>query len=306
MAAARSIRPALSAVLAAFTLAACAMPILRAPDTPETLVIGSWNLEHLAARAGEGCRARTENAFALMREAARPFTGEADVIAFQEVESVAAAHRIFPADAFDILIETRPGSARRTECRGRPGQQLTRQAVGFAIRKGLRHQRHPDLTALQLGDPDLRSGVDVTVYPPGRPPIRLLAVHLKSGCPTGREREACDTLFRQLPILEDWIDARAAEGVRFAVLGDFNRRLAAPDDPFWAAIDDGQPAGADLRLAAGARRPACDPRYGDFIDHIVLGERTGGTPADFEEWRIGPREPRISDHCPISLRVSDE
>lgn len=292
--------------LALLVLGGCALPLGQARDDRGDLVVGSWNLEHLAAREGDGCRARTREDFTAMREAARPFTDTADVIAFQEVESAAAAQRIFPADAFDIVIETRTGSTRNARCRGRSDQRLTRQAVGFAIRKGLRYERHPDVTALQLGDPDLRGGVDVTLYPAGQAPLRLLVVHLKSGCPTGREREACDTLFRQLPVVERWIDARAAEGVRFAVVGDFNRRLAQAGDPFWAEIDDGEPAGADLRLAAGARRPACDPRYSDFIDHIVVGGRTRVNPDGFDEWRIGPQEAPVSDHCPISLRLGGD
>ena len=43
------------------------------------------------------------------------------------------------------------------------------------------------------------------------------------------------------------IDDRAAEGIPFIVLGDFNRRFDASDDEFWQAIDDGKPRNADLR-----------------------------------------------------------
>ena len=91
-------------------------------------------------------------------------------------------------------------------------------------------RRQADVTALQLRDPDLRSGVDVEVTRSGTRPLRLLALQLKSGCASGTQNEACPVLFRQIPIVEAWIDARAAESVDAVILGDFNRRLAAPED----------------------------------------------------------------------------
>src|SRR5690606_7306534 len=107
-------------------------------------------------------------------------------------------------------------------------------ATGFAIRQGVAFERMPALTALQLGEDDLRSGVDVIVRPIGAPPIRLLVVHLKSRCASGASSEDCAVLMRQAPIIEAWMEARADAGEAFLVLGDFNRRLARPSDPMWA------------------------------------------------------------------------
>lgn len=275
-------------------LAACVAPVVPAGDDP--LRVAAWNVEHLAEAEDSGCRARTGADYARLR--AYVDSLDADVIAFQEVESAAAAARVFDPAKYVVVIEARAGSGSRPECRGLPGRFLNRQAVGFAIRRGLRFERFVDVTALSLGDPDLRGGVDVTVRPRGGRPVRLLSVHLKSGCASGREREACQTLFRQLPVLERWIDARAGEGVRFAVLGDFNRRLAEPSDPFWAEIDDGSPPNADLALAAGGAGAACDPRYPAFIDHLVLDRRAAGDLVRFEERRYGGGE-RLSDHCAV-------
>ena len=271
-----------------------------APGEPVSpLRIASWNMEHLAQDGAQGCRPRSEADYALLRTYAERLN--ADVVAFQEVESEAAAARVFDPAKYDIVIETRP-AGEAFPCRGLEGRKLTRQAVGFAIRKTIAYDRAADLTELQLGDPNLRSGVDVTVRAKGRAPIRLLAVHLKSGCASGQTGEACQILLRQVPLLEQWIDGRAREAVRFAVLGDFNRRLARAGDPIWADLDDAEPAAADLSLAAGGQGPKCDPRYGEFIDHIVIDTRLAKGLAGFEELTYAAGE-RPSDHCPVVALV---
>src|SRR5690606_26142656 len=108
----------------------------------------------------------------------------ADVIAIQEVQNQAAAERVFDPAIYDVVMSSRPASTRSGACRGQPGQFIQNQAVGFAIRKGVSWRRNPDLSALGLGNPDLRWGVDITVTR-GKP-LRLLAVHLKAGCNSGR------------------------------------------------------------------------------------------------------------------------
>ena len=189
-------------------------------------------------------------------------------------------------------------------CGGRFKEQtVIRQAVGFAIRKGIAVERHADLTSLMLGNEQLRSGVDVTVTPPGRKPLRLLSIHLKSGCFTGEEAKACPVLLDQIPRLEAWIDDAARAPLPFVVLGDWNRRLALPNDRVWTDIDDGDPANADLRLADDGVPPACDPRYDSFIDHIVLDRRAAGRMLAFAETRYAPGEKHYSDHCPVSITL---
>lgn len=275
-------------------LAACA----SAEPEARALRIAAWNIEHLAEADGAGCRPRTQADYAALRAYAESL--EADVIAFQEVESAAAAARVFDPARYTIVIEQRQGSGRQSPCRGLFGQILTRQATGFAVRNDLLIEQFSDVTALQLGDPDLRSGVDIRVRIPGEAPIRLLSVHLKSGCAAGASADACQTLLRQIPVLEDWIDARAAAGERFAVMGDFNRRLALSDDPIWADLNDGAPAA--LALASGEHGAGCDPRYDVFIDYIIVAfEQDTG---NFNEWRF--EGARLSDHCAISIDIETQ
>lgn len=285
----------------AVALSALAGCVGLAPDAgaPAPLVLASFNMEHLAARDGEGCRPRAKADYAALRD----YVGRvgADVFALQEVESAEAAQRVFTPDAWVVVVETRTGSGRSAECRGLAGRNLTDQRTGFAVRRGLAFERLPDVTALQLGDADLRSGVDLVLRPDGGPELRLLSVHLKSGCSSGQAQPACPVFFEQAPQLEAWIDARAREARPFVVLGDFNRRLALPADPVWTDWDDGDPAEADLSLAAGGQRARCNPRYPDFIDHIVLDRRASQRLEQFEETVF--EGPALSDHCAISVRL---
>lgn len=279
--------------------AACTAPQDRPGAPAATLTLASWNMEHLAERNGTGCRPRTDADYAAMRAYADAL--QADVIAFQEVESRAAAERVFDPARYTVVIEDRVGSGRNGACAGHPDRTLRAQRTGFAIRKALAFTRQPDLTDLQVGSADLRSGVDVVVRPAGAAPMRLLSVHLKAGCNAGNRNEACTAFFQQVPVLERWIDQRAAEPLRFAVLGDFNRRLALPDDAAWAEWDDGSPANADLADAAGDQPARCNPRYRDFIDHIVLDRRATAALVQFEEATYAGD--RLSDHCAIRARL---
>jgi len=65
-----------------------------------------------------------------------------------------------------------------------------------------------------------------------------------------RSQSNAYTLIQQIPAVEGWIDAAARGPKRFAVLGDWNRQLAKPGDPFWAETGDGDPSNADLSAKA--------------------------------------------------------
>ncbi|HOU66529.1 MAG TPA: hypothetical protein PK861_10910, partial [Thermomonas sp.] len=188
---------ALLASLCLFTASCTGVANRDTPaPAPSTLTLASWNMEHLAERNGSGCRPRTDADYAAMRAYVDAMA--ADVIAFQEVESRAAAERVFDPSRYHVVIEARIGSGRNGDCGGRPGLTINAQRTGFAIRKGLAFDRQPDVTDLQAGNPDLRSGVDVIVRPVGGKPMRLLSVHLKAGCSAGDRNDACAALFQQV------------------------------------------------------------------------------------------------------------
>jgi endonuclease/exonuclease/phosphatase family metal-dependent hydrolase len=215
---------------------------------------------------------------------------KADVIAVQEVDGAAVAARVFPADQYSIHLS----------------HDDVVQRVGIVVRRGIHYDVHPDLTGLDV-DPRgrLRSGVDITLRL--QPPLRILAVHLKTGCPdqrlSSRTRLACVALREQLPPLLDWIRARRDEGIAFAILGDFNRHMDRRDQ-LWSALRQAAPL-------ARATEGMASPCWGGeaFIDHILLGgaAREWLVPGSLRvmtyhetgpEWRQ-----RLSDHCPVSVRL---
>lgn len=270
------------------------------PVRSSTLTLASWNMEHLAERNASGCRPRTDADYAAMRAYVEAMG--ADVIAFQEVESKAAAERVFDPATYTVEIEHRVGTDRKGACGGdAAGLTINAQRTGFAIRKGIPFERQADFTAVQVGNPDLRSGVDVIVRPTGAAPMRLLSVHLKSGCSAGETAAACPVLFQQVPVMESWIDRRAAEPMRFAILGDFNRRLGMPGDKIWSDWDDASPPNADLTRASGERTATCNPRYRDFIDFIVLDRRATADFIAFDEKTFAASP--LSDHCAIKAQL---
>ena len=281
-------------------LSACVPHVSLKSVDSRPLKIASWNLEHLAESDGLGCRARTEADYVALRGYADQL--DADVIAFEEVENVAAAARVFLPDRYQIVMSNRPSSGRHGFC-GRDatdGPTIRDQKVGFAIRKGVAFTRNPDLSELAIGNPDLRWGVDITLA--GAKPLRLLAVHLKSGCSAGEEKKPCPALFDQVPVLQKWIDARRAEGIPFAMLGDWNRRLAVPEDAVWKRLNES----ATLVDSAEGKGATCVKRYPDFIDHIVLDPKAAArrVPGTFSEFTYGVAEDQHpSDHCPITLTI---
>jgi endonuclease/exonuclease/phosphatase family metal-dependent hydrolase len=228
---------------------------------------------------------------------------DADIVALQEVDGIAAARRVFRNH--DFCFTQREGV----------------QNNGFAIRKGVPHRCGPDLLALSLDD-RVRRGAELIIYPDEKREFRLLSLHLKSGCARRTlddPRRDCQTLARQIPELERWIDEQAAAGRRFGLLGDFNHDLLAGEGPtrndqgqvrnLWAEIDDDQPKGLTLlNVAAGQPFVNCAPdqNYRSYIDHVVLDGRLA-------EWRVAGSfvrltyeasdalQRKLSDHCPVGV-----
>ncbi|MEO7774452.1 MAG: endonuclease/exonuclease/phosphatase family protein [Steroidobacteraceae bacterium] len=301
-----------SLLVSFFALVLCCDAI----GAPRTLSIATWNLEWLvSARSIAALRqqclapqrsrslpcdvpakhARNSADFSRLASYARKL--DADVIALQEVEDERTAREVFPGYQFCF-------TARRDL-----------QNVGFAIRKGVPFRCGADLVDLSLRD-SVRRGASLVLLPGSPQEIHMLAVHLKSGCsrkPIDSYESACGTLRRQVPALEAWIDSQAEAGRRFAVLGDFNRDLRNERDApgLWRDLDDHEPAGLRLRNA-GEGQPFSNCVIGQtftgFIDYIILGgpladallpgsfRHPGYEAADFRRYRL-------SDHCPVAVRL---
>jgi hypothetical protein len=249
------------------------------------------DVAHELVRSGEDITALRKHAKLL----------NADVISLQEVDGPAAAQLVFPGYEFCF------------------SGRVAVQNNGFAIRRGLPFRCAADVVDLSLGD-DVRRGVELRLFPDTPRELALLSVHLKSGCardPLDSTKPSCGELARQLPALENWIDARAAEHKPFAVLGDFNRdlRREPPGASVWRDLDDADPPGADLvNTAEGQTFENCMPSqtFSGYIDYIVLGRQMsrGLVENSFGRAVFRPRDAqrrKLSDPCPVfrRLKVAD-
>ena len=245
------------------------------------------NVAHELVRSGED--------IAAMRRYARIL--DADIVSLQEVDGAEAARLIFPDYKFCF------------------SGRIAVQNNGFAIRPGVPFACGADVADLSLND-NVRRGVELRVYPGTPQELTLLSVHLKSGCARDTldsAKPSCAELARQLPALERWIDARAAEHKPFAVVGDFNRdlRREPAGTSLWGDIDDADPPGADLvNTAEGQTFQNCMPSqtFTGFIDYIILGRQMaqGLVENSFGRAIYRPRDAqrrKLSDHCPVFIRL---
>ncbi|HVC63399.1 MAG TPA: endonuclease/exonuclease/phosphatase family protein [Acetobacteraceae bacterium] len=286
-----SVTPSWKAATLAFAVAACLL--LPVVAFAAELKVATWNLNWLTQRpAGDpslpaDVHVRGPADFDRLRHYAKQL--DADVIAIQEVDGRDVAARLFPPDRYSIYMT----------------HDHVVQRVGIVVRRGLDYDVNPDVTALDLGPGRwLRSGADITLHLPAGP-LRMLAVHLKTGCNnaslTRTRTHSCTELRAQIRPLRAWIAARQQEGVPFIVLGDFNRHMDGRDQ-LWAALARTAPL---VRATQGRSSPCWGGEA--FIDHIIAG----GAARDWmqlptlrvltyresgDDWKD-----RLSDHCPVSV-----
>ncbi|RVU49220.1 endonuclease/exonuclease/phosphatase family protein [Rubrivivax rivuli] len=269
------------------------------------------------------------------------------VIAFQEVSSAEAVRAVLGRYNERFEVCAAPHNAFQT--------------VAFAWDKTLSSTPgvctpHQPLAVLDPpNDPEafrrVRPGLALRLTVSGAPVV-FMNVHLKAACASATNSnprfparlltdrvEACEVLNRQVPVLESWIEAVAAQTTRFVLLGDFNRRideeatmgLAAnqvradgsnPAGPnpvdtqgrvgtryLWPELNDGSPALFQLPLQA--TEAGCSGFTG--LDHIVVGAGVHtlmqqSAPADIASRKVPvlgrPGQPiESSDHCPKVARL---
>ncbi len=261
----------------------------------DALKVATWNLNWLTVRPTGApglppdVKSRSPEDFGLLRQYALEL--DADAIAVQEVDGRDAAMRVFPPDRYSIHMT----------------RDRLMQRVGFVVRRGLRYDINPDATAV-AGNPaaHLRSGADITLHL-STGPLRLLAVHLKTGCISqslkNTHSRSCTELRDQEAPLQAWIAARVAENMPFLILGDFNRWMDGKDQ-FLAALRQAAPL---TRATEGHSSPCWGAET--FIDHILAGGAASGwmRPETLRVLRYRETEPgwkeRLSDHCPVSVRL---
>lgn len=274
------------------------------------LKIAAWNVEHLNGANDVGCIPRQDSDYAYI--AGRIADLDADVVAFQEVESEKAARRIFPKKFWNVVMSDRPNTTgdQGPICWGMEDKRLRHIATGFAVKRGISFEKNESFSDLSAGDEFQRWGTDISVNH-GDQSVRLLSVHLASGCwGAEQDRDAsrqkiCTTLDVQFDQLVKWVGSRNAANESFVVLGDFNRRLALDGD--WAATrlmaTELQTRLVTKALRDGVAKAAwCDERYADLIDHIVVSESIAEL-VDFGTLKEHSRQRPSPDHCIISVEL---
>jgi exonuclease III len=273
--------------------------------------VASWNLNNLHHRLEEplrpGAPARTATDIEILRKYRD--RANADVFALQEVNGPRAAQLVFPSAGWDLFFSGRYADDLIT------GRESDRIYTGFAVRRGVFDAvSKRDVAELSVRHTDgrpTRWGTEILVEKDGDL-LRLMSVHLKSGCHAGSLEPAtspdCITLAAQRAPLESWIDAAATARVPFVIVGDWNRRIDVhgQGDHVWAEIDDGDPSGLGLSRLPLNRDSSCNSGFTKAIDFLVFDARawTLAREASFEEivydagdWDAQRRTP--SDHCPI-------
>jgi endonuclease/exonuclease/phosphatase family metal-dependent hydrolase len=272
---------------------------------PGRLRIATWNLANLHAEDGQSIFTGpdpSERRFALDYARIRCYIRlfDPDILAVQEVDGVEALRRVADEAIYEVHVSSR----------AQPAGLNGRQNTGFAFKRGLTVQPLPDVETLDVSGGALRYGawIDATV---GSHTLRLLSVHLKSGCfSNSSSGSACDTLFAQLPHLQQWIATAAMEPHPFIVLGDFNRRLNEPGDLVWAELNDGESPNGNLTAVTEHMPISCrNNEFTAFIDHIVTDARASAfvDRSSFRHvtFRLEDRPVwhLISDHCPVVVEL---
>lgn len=284
----RNLKACAGALMIAGLMACTAIPNQSNPSSGNTLRVVTWNIEHLG-EAGEGCVPRTKAELLAIADYVRSL--DADVLSFQEVASEAAAQAVFPASEWRLFVSGRVYDTPQPLCRQDPTRRMGHMRTGFAVRQGVAAELQPELSS--LGDTAFRAndephGVDIKVTVGGET-VRMLSVHLTSGCASDEERTkpACAALFSQAPALRRWTEARSERGEAWLLAGDFNRHWQAGDSFWMAAVGE-----SVHRLQVASHSVGA-------VDHLLL------SPGRFElvlqkvEPEASAIDLKLSDHEPV-------
>ncbi|AUV16813.1 hypothetical protein C2U47_09445 [Aeromonas sp. ASNIH7] len=236
----------------------------------------------------------------------------ADIISVQEVESPESLQQIWPKDEYDAYVNMNSPWIQRT---------------GFVVRKssGLKIGALGDIYQLGAAFKDhSRHGAELPLTINGVT-IKLLSVHLKSGCfdyalnsghATKRDRAngvvTCDVLKNQAPALETWLDSTIKSGFSAIIIGDFNRRFDSAVEretdskvSLYAELSDKEPFGADLFRPTDGFEALPECRGGGskwLIDHALMSSELMNHYVTGSLLEL-PVPMKGSDHCPISFKM---
>lgn len=331
-------------------LAACMLSSVAQADG---FTLASWNIQTLTIPGEKVFNTQTADELRTAADmgelrAFRDALG-ADVVVLEEISSPKALAQVFPVGEWDFCLSGqyladekgldpeypadqlgafRPlcYSAGATDLPDPPLGELRRQYLAIAVRRasGVSIKSVADLSELSVPFEDkdddatvvvrnVRWGLDAVVEKNGKK-LRLLGVHLKTGCFVGaliRNRwddppfqwthdgtvdHPCMTLARQMRPLRSWVAMAAQDEAPFAIVGDFNRRIdveiADTNEPDLFPVLSGEVTDAttdDVSLShvpeGASSIHACWPEddgspFANAIDYMIFGP--GARPSDWE------------------------
>ncbi|MAD88449.1 MAG: endonuclease [Pseudoalteromonas sp.] len=293
------------------TIALSACDSVTHPDN--SLAVATWNIEHLAENNGQGCKARSEADYKKLKAYASNLN--ADIVALQEVESAKAVARVFPEKEWQIIISDRPDSQTYT-CR-ESGLTSTQQKVAFVVRNSVKIDSVEQLKAIAAPRAGLRQGIKLTIQHEDEK-LHIVNLHLKSGCFVDdyldSDKESCAVLSQQIKILDNYLESQQLNQENWIVLGDFNHRLANPNNRFRKDLfhspglfgDKSFPNNQLQNLTDG--KTGCHPKYPAPIDHIfvssALSTKYNSESLKFHYFDNMNIDDMLSDHCASSAHFT--
>ncbi|CAI3926856.1 Metal-dependent hydrolase [Commensalibacter communis] len=269
----------------------------------EILKLTTWNLEWLVSQKDiqntpipHNVNLRNTSDFQQLQQYAIKL--QSDIVALQEIGSLETLRFVFPANEYLFFISRDPIA------------QHTALAVRHSVFAHI--EQNPDLTELGNinGSHPLRSGLDLTFYTKEKNSLRILVLHLKSGCQdyplTNKAlKPSCQFLKEQLPILQEWIRKRLMEKQAFIILGDFNR-VISPNEFFYKSLSE--KITSPTFPTAYQANPCWGGSY--FIDGFMLDHHTTKwfipnslSVLKYKEQGFNQQN-QLSDHCPVSIKLS--
>ncbi|MBD1572528.1 endonuclease/exonuclease/phosphatase family protein [Vibrio sp. S17_S38] len=277
----------------------------------DNLKVATWNLEWLTTKPSSKISKSMRSAqdFSALNEKFRDM--QLDVLAFQEVDSVAAIKKVV-GPFYNIYLSDRA----KPEFYSKQFPDLN-QYTGFAISQKWHVSDPTDL--ILSPNSKLRFGSYVVLQQIGEPNVHLLSVHLKQGCIGKMSRKkTCRELIQQGKKLNLWMKERIKNKETFIMMGDFNHNLSfhghsSQNDWLWLMLNNEIEKKVELvTVTTGALcqvKSKYDPnslyRYPSLIDHIIISKPSHTSYAKQVLYsRQETLDYHLSDHCPVTSSIN--
>ncbi|WED29299.1 endonuclease/exonuclease/phosphatase family protein [Vibrio sp. DW001] len=289
----------------------------------DSMLITSWNFEWLSSRGEVSTLSKNRTSKDIKMLAIHFRQLSPSILFFQEVDSnevilnlVGPRYRVYLSDRVQKPF------------RNHQFHDIN-QYTGIAVKHGINVEDPHDIRLDKAASSKMRFATYIIInniaaimnkeaYPATKritSNIHLLSVHLKAGC-RGRYRKSssCSTLKQQADKLNYWLRERVHKKESFIMAGDFNHALAFPND--WFYHDLTKTIQNHVILASrkteahcvvrSKRNPNRTHKYKNLVDHIVISSDLATSQAKQNVYtKQQVLSYQLSDHCPISVSLSD-